>query len=197
MTFDPVLKKERAFSPSMMRFYLEATYEPVRRPCHGSLDARRQPRGADWSKAARVLDVRWQRAEKHTPLEVQLSLDNYMSYACLADDDVLVEQALSVYEERTGRQGVKSLTGIRSMRQFGYAFCLNRTGRQTFPAERLWKAGRGMLRSQLQDYLLAQGQQTLAAIWLRIVHGLHDRTLTPLQTLLLAYEDMPDVIRQE
>ena len=49
-----------------------------------------------------------------------------------------------------------------------------------------------MLRAHLDAYWLGRGQYTRGAMWLLAVHGLKEPSLTPLQIILLAYEDLPD-----
>lgn len=50
-----------------------------------------------------------------------------------------------------------------------------------------------MLRANLQENWLGRGQYIRAATWLKIVYWHHDQSLTPLQTVLSAYDNMPDV----
>ena len=40
---------------------------------------------------------------------------------------------------------------------------------------------------------LGQGHTLCAALWLKLVYALHEPALTPLQTILRAYDNMPDV----
>ena len=53
-----------------------------------------------------------------------------------------------------------------------------------------------MLQTYLQSSWLT-GLFTYAAMWLKIVYWPHDPSLTPPETILKAYENMPDVPRPE
>jgi hypothetical protein len=64
-----------------------------------------------------------------------------------------------------------------------------------FDSDVLHAVGRKMLRSRLEEKWLGTGQNIEAAMWLKIVHWHHDPSLSPLQTILRAYDDMPHVPR--
>ena len=80
-------------------------------------------------------------------------------------------------------------------REFAYALCLNQINNQFSPDE-LLDAGRKMLSGNLASWL-GSGQYTQSAIWLKIVYWHHDKSLSPLQTILKAYDDMPSIKRPE
>jgi hypothetical protein len=50
-----------------------------------------------------------------------------------------------------------------------------------------------MLQWNLEGEWLGMGQDKTAAIWLKIVYWHKDKTLTPFQTILKAYDNMPRV----
>ena len=88
------------------------------------------------------------------------------------------------------------LSGDLKPRDFGYALCLYRAARRNFEEKELFEAGRKMLQANLQEEWLGGGQFIRAATWLKIVYWRGDETLTPLQTVLKAYENMPKVPRR-
>ncbi len=53
-----------------------------------------------------------------------------------------------------------------------------------------------MLRANLESQWFGGGQFIRGATWLKIVHCGHDSSMTPLDTLLRAYDDMPNVVKQ-
>ena len=81
-------------------------------------------------------------------------------------------------------------------REFGYALCLHRA-RSQFEEEELFEAGRRMLQANLEETWIGAGQNMRAATWLKIVYWHHDESLTPLQVILKAYDNMPNVIRPD
>jgi len=54
-----------------------------------------------------------------------------------------------------------------------------------------------MLQANLQKNWLGGGQYIRSATWLKIVYWHNDEALTPLQTVLKAYENMPKVPRPD
>lgn len=81
-------------------------------------------------------------------------------------------------------------------RHIGYAYCLHKA-RGQFSDEELFEAGKRMLDGYLQDEWIAHGNYTEPAMWLKIIYGQQDPTLTPEQTMLKAYNHMPDVSRPD
>jgi hypothetical protein len=59
----------------------------------------------------------------------------------------------------------------------------------------LFAAGIRMLRANLESRWFGGGQFIRGATWLKSVHCGTDSSLTPLETLLKAYDDMPDVVK--
>jgi hypothetical protein len=91
--------------------------------------------------------------------------------------------------------GVKKISLKKKLkpREFAYALCLNQIEKQ-FDSDELLAAGRTMLSGNLQLWL-GSGQYSQSATWLKIVHWHSDKSLSPLQTILKAYDDMPSVKR--
>jgi hypothetical protein len=154
---------------------------------------------SDWD-SARVFEEAWWRNEE-TPWTahqiVKDGLDDYMAFAFQGGDhDEGYEAGIEMFERWTGKNKV-SFSKLLKPRELGYALCLHQTARQSFDEEDLFKAGRKMLQANLQENWLGRGGAWRAAMWLKIVYWHRDRTLTPLQTILKAYENMPDVVRPD
>jgi hypothetical protein len=139
---------------------------------------------AAWSNGDRV----WTRHE----IVSQGSLDDYMAFSWFAGSDHW-EAGVEMYEHWMRARAKVSVSGKLSPKKLLYAILLDATGRQAIPQHKLFAAGRVMLRANLQENWLGGGQAIRAATWLKIVHGLEGPSLTPMQTLLRAYDDMPDV----
>lgn len=120
-------------------------------------------------------------------------LDDFMAFAFQAGQ---FEQGIAEYEKHLVPK-VPSLKKALKPRDFAYALCLHREGRHTFDEPDLLSAGRKMLQAHLQETWLGGGQYLRAATWLKIVYWRHDPSLTPLQTVLKAYDDMPKVPRPD
>ncbi|MDC6176417.1 hypothetical protein [Ralstonia solanacearum] len=120
-------------------------------------------------------------------------LDDFMAFAFQAGQ---FEQGIAEYEKHLVPK-VPSLKKALKPRDFAYALCLHRAGRHIFDEADLLSSGRKMLQAHLQETWLGRGQFLRAATWLKIVYWRHDPSLTPLQTVLKAYEDMPKVPRPD
>jgi len=136
----------------------------------------------DWN-SARVFEEAWWRNED-TPWTthqiVNDGLDDYMAFAFQGGEhDEGYEAGIAMFERWTGKNKVV-LSKLLKPRELGYALCSHQTARQSFDED--W---------------LGRGGAWRAAMWLKIVYWHHDRTLTPLQTILNAYENMPDVVRPD
>ncbi|ATB70875.1 hypothetical protein SJPD1_2787 [Sulfurospirillum diekertiae] len=115
-------------------------------------------------------------------------LDAYLSYCIHAEQ---YEAGVMEYEKYYGVSKV-SFGGSMAPRKWAYAFCLNHIKPQ-FDPEKLFQAGRKMLQTHLDNNWLGVGQNIRAAMWLKNVYWHDNRTLTPLETILKAYENMPDI----
>lgn len=118
------------------------------------------------------------------------SLDDYMALSFQAEQ---YEAGIAKYESYCVATA-PSLKKLLKPRELGYALCLHKT-RGQFDESALLAAGRKMLQAKLEENWLGHGQYIRAATWLKIVYWHHDPTLTPLQAILKAYEDMPNVPR--
>ncbi|MGK9416203.1 hypothetical protein ACSSUR_08605 [Pseudomonas cedrina] len=149
----------------------------------------------EWGLARVYEEARW-RYEKRpwsTHEIVKTGLDDYMAFAYQSGEhDDGFEAGIEMYQRWTGKTEV-ALSKTLKPRDFGYALCLHRTALRQFDEDDLFKAGRKMLQKNLQEIWLGGGQYIRAATWLKIVYWHKDETLTPLQTMLKAYDNMPKV----
>ena len=154
----------------------------------------------EWNLARVFEEARW-RYEKRpwsTNEIVKSGLDDYMAFAYQGGEhDDGFQAGIDMYERWTGKSGPVSLSKVLKPREFGYALCLHRTCQQQFDETDLFKAGRKMLQANLQETWLGGGQMIRAATWLKIVYWHYDEPLTPLQTILMAYDNMPKVPRPD
>ena len=114
--------------------------------------------------------------------------------ACAVQGNCSLE-ALAFYEDRFGSKPM-SLKKVNSPRQFAYALCLQVKESHFEPAE-LMVTGRRILEKYLAENWLHNGQVIRAATWLKIVYWHADQSLTPEQTMLKGYDDMPTVPRPD
>lgn len=103
------------------------------------------------------------------------------------------EAGIETYRRCTGKDGPVSLLKMLRPHEFAYALCLQNAKVFEFDEHDLLNAGCRMLQANLQENWLGAGQIMRAAMWLKIVYWHRDKELTPLQTILKAYENMPDV----
>lgn len=119
-----------------------------------------------------------------------VGLDDQMAYCFLAQE---YAQGIKTYEHyRPGK--ALTLKGMFKPRDVAYVLCQQRVC-SPWTDQAVLDHGRRMLRSYLDREWLDRGQSSRAATWLMAVHWCADRSLTPQQTLLRAYDDMPDVVR--
>jgi hypothetical protein len=154
----------------------------------------------EWDAARAYEEARWRYEKRPWPTNeiIKSGLDDYMAFAYQGGEhDDGFQAGVEMYERWTGKSGQVSLSKVLKPRELGYALCRHRTCQQEFDEEDLLKAGRKMLQANLQEAWLGGGQMIRAATWLKIVYWHHDETLTPLQTILKAYDDMPKVLKPD
>lgn len=120
-------------------------------------------------------------------------LDDFMAFSLQAGQ---YEAGIQEYEKHLA-PNIPSLKKTLKPRELAYVLCLEQAGRKQFDRDALLGAGRKMLQSNLQENWLSGGQYIRAATWLKIVYGHSDESLTPLQTILRAYDNMPKVARPD
>lgn len=100
---------------------------------------------------------------------------------------------VALYEDIYGVKALR-MNALRTPRQWAYAHCLQAIEIR-FALPELLSAGRRLLENQLAENWLHNGQMIRATTWLKIVYWHADQSLTPEQTMLKGYDDMPTVPR--
>jgi hypothetical protein len=148
---------------------------------------------ATWGLARQYSEAALKDRKAYAPRKAaKRYLDDYMAL-CLQSEQF--EFGIATFEKYWGPSQF-SPARTPTPRKLGYALCLHK-GRGLHNAEELFVAGRRMLRANLEETWVGSGQYIRAATWLKIVHWHRNPSLTPLQTILLAYEDMPHVPRPD
>ena len=147
-----------------------------------------------WDNARIFAEAVWRYEKRPWPMNeiIKYGLDDYMAFAYQGGEhNDGFEAGIEMYERWVGVKNL-SLSKTLKPREFGYALCLHQA-RQQFDPSDLLHAGRKMLQANLNENWLGAGQYCRAATWLKIVYWHHDPLLTPLTTILKAYDDMPNV----
>ena len=118
-----------------------------------------------------------------------LALDEFMVLSLLSRQP---ERGIAMHDRMRPGKPLPTLQATTQPRNWAYWACLRMLGREV-DAQALLTAGRRMLRLNLDDPWLGRGQVRRAAMWLMAVYWLRDSSLTPAQTLLKAYDDLPGV----
>jgi hypothetical protein len=147
----------------------------------------------EWQAARQALKSASQQPNVYGRAAIKTDyLDDYLVLCYQAGQ---YEEGIAEYEKYHALKGL-SLQKTLAPRRLACALCLHEA-RQQFDPDKLFQAGRAMLKSYVQDAWLAGGHYTSAAKWLKIVYWHRDRLLTPPQTILKAYEYLPDVPRPD
>lgn len=153
----------------------------------------------EWDAARVYEEARWRNEKRPWPMNeiIKFGLDDYMAFAYLGGQhNDGFEAGIEMYERWTGKKEV-ALSKTLKPREFGYALCLHQSARQQFDEDDLFKAGRKILKTNLEQTWLGGGQFIRAATWLKIVYEINNFSLTPLQIILSAYANTPSVIRPD
>ncbi|WP_202034168.1 hypothetical protein [Rhizobium rhizogenes] len=127
---------------------------------------------------------------------IKSGLDDYMAFAYQGGEhDDGFEAGIDMYKHWAGDKPL-SLKKVLKPREFGYALCLHRV-RGQFGEDELFEAGQRMLQANLEQNWLGGGQFLRATTWLKIVYWDRDQALTPLETVLKAYDNMPNIPRPD
>ncbi|NEJ03337.1 hypothetical protein GR216_36050 [Rhizobium leguminosarum] len=151
-----------------------------------------------WDQARLYEEAAWRFEGRPWPRNeiVKSGLDDYMAFAYQSGEhDDGFEAGIDMYEHWIGEKPL-SLKKVLKPYEFGYALCLHRA-RGQFDQNELFEAGRRMLQANLEQTWLGGGQYLRAATWLKIVYWDRDQALTPLETILKAYDNMPNVPRPD
>lgn len=158
-----------------------------------------------FDQARRLKENDWRVNKEPMQDIVRDSLADYMAFAILGDgepghDVDCYEAGIEIYEYWVRDTNI-SLKKLLKPREFGYALCRH-YARNEFDGEELLAAGHRMLKANLAEEWFGMGQSMRAATWLMVVNwhsapyiGVGKPHPTPLETILMAYDDMPGVIR--
>ena len=154
----------------------------------------------DWAQAAHYKQAYW--SSESPPLSdaaiVRYDLDDYMAYCVQAGR---YSDGIEMCDRLLGDRKL-SLGKRPKPREVAYAVCQQKLF-DRYDDDAVFEAGRRMLQANLEQDWLGAGQYIRAATWLKIVYWDRDiragrrPTLTPLQTVLKAYDNMPQVVRPD
>jgi hypothetical protein len=143
-----------------------------------------------WREAAKWHKIAAEERGVYPPKKIGTEgLDEFMA-ECFQAGDFL--DGIREFEKFNGSKNIPIGKKMKP-REFAYVLCLNNVNEQYDPSD-LLSAGRKMLSENLGDWL-GGGLFTRAAMWLKIVYWHQDKSLTPLDTILMAYENMPGIVR--
>ncbi|WP_407973063.1 hypothetical protein ACJ51O_36375 (plasmid) [Burkholderia pyrrocinia] len=162
---------------------------------------------AEWENARVYEEAAWRYEKRPWPMNeiIRDGLDDYMAFAYQASDDSSpdglegYENAIQMYEHWVN-DIPPSLKKMLKPREYAYALCLYYARPETavangYTPEALLEAGRRMLQANLESKWFGNGQFIRGAMWLKVVYWNRGDELTPLQTILKAYDNMPNVPR--
>lgn len=164
---------------------------------------------AEWENARIFEEAAWRNEIRPWPMNeiIRDGLDDYMAFAYQTGDDATpdgiegFENGIQMYE-RWVNDTPPSLKKTLKPREYAYARCLygarpEIASANAYTPETLFEAGRRMLKANLESKWFGAGQFIRGATWLKIVYWNGDGSLTPLQTILKAYDNMPNVKRPD
>lgn len=118
------------------------------------------------------------------------ALDDYLTLCIQAES---YQAGIDEFEKYHRQKKISLKTKVITPRDYGYLVCQNKLNPVHDDAT-MTELGRKMLVANLEDHpWLGYGQYSTAAMWLKIVYGYYKKDLTPEQTLLKCYENMPNV----
>lgn len=118
------------------------------------------------------------------------ALDNYLALCIQAES---YQAGIDEFEKYHGQKKISLKTKTITPRYYGYLVCQNKLNLVHDDATMI-ELGRKLLVANLEDHpWLGYGQYSTAAMWLKIVYWHNDKNLTPEQTLLKCYDNMPNV----
>lgn len=95
------------------------------------------------------------------------------------------------FEHYHGKKEI-SIKKKMTPREYGYVLCRNYL-EPKYSSEELVEAGEKMLTKYMEEPWLRMGLYSYAAIWLKIVYWDNKKVLTPYETILKAYNTMPNI----
>ena len=164
---------------------------------------------AEWESARIFEEAAWRNEKRPWPMNeiIRDGLDDYMAFAYQTGDDATpdgmegFENGIQMYEHWVNDKA-PSLAKALKPREYAYALCLYGCRPEVahangYTPEALFEAGRRMLKANLESKWFGAGQFIRGATWLKIVYWNRGEELTPLQTILKAYDNMPNVPRPD
>ncbi len=164
---------------------------------------------AEWENARIFEEAAWRYEKRPWPMNeiIRDGLDDYMAFAYQTGDDATpdgmegFENGIQMYEHWVNDKA-PSLAKALKPREYAYALCLYGCRPEVahangYTQEALFEAGRRMLKANLESKWFGAGQFIRGATWLKIVYWNRGEELTPLQTILKAYDNMPNVPRPD
>lgn len=142
---------------------------------------------------------RWENKNKPWTINEILKngLDDFMAFACQSDAKNGLEYGVNTYEEMVGVVRKYPMRNYKP-RDYGYFFSLSVLGKGVCVDDELKGIGCRVLRDNLQEKWLGGGQFIRAATWLKIVYEFDEGGgLSPMETILRSYENMPNVKRPD
>ncbi len=122
------------------------------------------------------------------------ALDDYLALCIQAES---YQAGVDEFEKYHGQKKISLKTKTITPREYGYLVCQNKLNPVHDNATMI-ELGRKLLVANLEDHpWLGYGQYSTAAMWLKIVYWHNDKNLTPEQTLLKCYDNMPNIVRPE
>lgn len=164
---------------------------------------------AEWENARIFEEAAWRYEKRPWPMNeiIKDGLDDYMAFAYQTGDDATpdgmegFENGIQMYEHWVNDKP-PSLSKTLKPREYAYALCLYGCRPEIahangYTPDTLFEAGRRMLKGNLESKWFGAGQFIRGATWLKIVYWNRGEELRPLQTILKAYDNMPNVPRPD
>ncbi len=135
--------------------------------------------------------------ESGLPIEAEEVLNGYLpEYLAICIAAGQAERGIELYQ-RVGGAPKDAPSQLRTIGEFGYWACREVAATGSFGSGDTLAAGERILRRELQGNWLGHGQYRTAAIWLKTLYWQTGQISDPLQTLLKAYDLMPDVSKPD
>ena len=146
---------------------------------------------ADWQQCRVVFKEHYMTDEWYPNKKLKTdALNDYLAICIQAED---YQAGIDEYEHYHGEKKISLKRKTITPRDYGYLVCQNKLN-PTHDNQTMIELGRKLLIANLEDYpWLGYGQFSTATIWLKIVYWHHGQDLTPEQTLLKCYDNMPNV----
>jgi len=141
---------------------------------------------SDWDAALNYEKNFWNEEASSDAWKVKNDLDDFMAFALQARR---YSEGIDTYERLQGTSNF-NLKKVVKPRDYAYAMCLQNTAPQ-FDEDQIFNLGCKILMKNVGEVWLARGQSLRCAMWLKIVYWDRNPSISPLQTVLKAYENMP------